>query len=111
MWARQARCGELDARALPLLADTLGAGPRQFSVAFLSVLAGIMLAAETVKEAGGVAAGLNDDHNRAVVQTVTPWSARNRTGRLAVDNGCPVCTDSLSWRLGLGATLPRANAA
>jgi hypothetical protein len=110
-WAHQARCGELDARALPVLADTLAVGPRQFSVGFLSLLAGVMLAAETVKEAAGVAEGLDETQNRAVVQTVTPWSTRNRTGRHAADGACLACSQPRRLAAWTRRYVPRRRAA
>ncbi len=90
-WARTARCGELDNRALPILAAELDTQPHQFSVGYLSVLAGVLLAAEAVKERASVTGGLDDDKNHVSIQTVNPWSSRNNATRYLRQEDCIFC--------------------
>ena len=90
-WARTARCGELDNRALPFLEEELDTQPRQFSVGYLSVLAGVLLAAEAVKERAASQGSLNDDLNYVSVQTVGPWSPRNGATRYLRQDDCLFC--------------------
>lgn len=90
-WARTARCGELDNRALPLLAEELNATPHQFSVGYLSVLAGVLLAAEAVKERASSTRALDDDKNHVSIQTLTPWSSRNNATRYLKQEDCIFC--------------------
>ncbi|HEU5034521.1 MAG TPA: hypothetical protein VFT62_07165, partial [Mycobacteriales bacterium] len=77
--------------ALPALRTVLASAPRQFAVGYLSVIAGTLLAAETLKEAIGAAPPLADDNNYVAVQTVDPASTRNRGSRLGTDPGCRFC--------------------
>lgn len=90
-WARTARCGELDNRALPLLAGELDTQPHQFSVGYLSVLAGVLLAAEAVKERGSSTGGLDDDVNHVSIQTLSPWLPRNNATRYLRQEDCIFC--------------------
>lgn len=90
-WASTARCGELDSRALPLLAGEFDTGPRQFSVGYLSVLAGVLLAAEAVKEAASWTSNLGDDKNYLSIQTASPWSPRNSSKRYLNQTDCAFC--------------------
>jgi len=90
-WARTARCGELDHRALPFLEEELDAQPRQFSVGYLSVLAGVLLAAEAVKERAASQGTLDGDLNYVSIQTVSPWSSRNSATRYLRQDDCVFC--------------------
>lgn len=90
-WARTARCGELDQRALPFLEEELDAQPRQFSVGHLSVLAGVLLAAEAVKERAASQGTLDDDLNYVSIQTVSPWSSRKSATRYLRQDDCVFC--------------------
>lgn len=90
-WARTARCGELDNRALPFLKEEFDAQPRQFSVGYLSVLAGVLLAAEAVKERAASQGSLNDDLNYVSIQTVGPWSPRNGATKYLRQDDCLFC--------------------
>ncbi|MDR6434985.1 hypothetical protein J2790_000106 [Paenarthrobacter nicotinovorans] len=101
-WARTARCGELDNRALPFLGEALDPKPLQFSVGYLSVLAGVLLAAEAVKDRIASDGSLNDDLNYVGIQTVSPWSPRNSVTRYLPQGDCIFCgTGGSTTRLNL----------
>jgi hypothetical protein len=89
-WAATGTCGVPGERLLPDL-KALEPGPRLFAVSFVSMLAGAMLAAETVKEVTSAAAPLSGRVSRAVLQLWSPAAPTNRAGAFVRDPVCPRC--------------------
>ena len=89
-WAQNGACGTTSAALLPLLQRT-AVEPRQFSVGFVSVAAGTLLAAELLKTTLGAATPLNAGFPRAVLQFFSPESTGNGAVRYARDPQCPKC--------------------
>jgi len=100
-WIRTGGCGESGERLLHLIRRTEDE-PEAWAVGFTSVLAGTMLAAETLKEHLGVEVPLNAHLQRAVYQFESPDAATNRAGPILRDPRCPKCDPSsdatLVWR-------------
>jgi hypothetical protein len=69
----------------------LNEGENEFAVAFVSVMAGTMLAAEVVKESSGGAELLSEDLQRATFQFFSPLAKANRASRFQRDPKCPMC--------------------
>ncbi|WP_119321597.1 ThiF family adenylyltransferase [Capsulimonas corticalis] len=89
-WAQNATCGETGDRILGYLrhADD---GPDRFAVGFVSVMAGALLAAETIKELLHSPLPLNDIRNRATFQFVTPASPWNGSKPYRREEQCTLC--------------------
>ncbi len=100
-WIRSGGCGESGERLLHFIRRTEDE-PEDWAVGFVSVLAGTMLAAETIKEHLGVEVPLNGVLQRAVYQFENPAAATNRAGPFLRDPTCPKCdpsTDATSvWK-------------
>ena len=89
-WQKHGGCGQVEARVLG--AVRAGAQePERFAVGFVSVLAGTLLAAQTVKEVIGGAPALTDEVNRAVFQFFRPWARSNGVRPHARRPTCPAC--------------------
>jgi hypothetical protein len=91
-WARDpiGQCGHAGERVLSVLLDADRDDRRLFSVPHVSVLAGVLLAAETVKVAAG-AGGLGPGLERAVFTFLRPLAPTNGAGRYRRDPYCPQC--------------------
>lgn len=92
-WIETGRCGLSGERLLHLLRRR-DDDPTEFAVGFVSVLAGAMLASETVKDVLGLQVPLNNAFPRAVYQFQNPNASTNRTGPFARDPSCPKCDPS-----------------
>lgn len=90
-WARRGDCGTISSAVLGHL-NQQGNQPPMWSVGFVSVYAGVALAAEMLKEAAGhSAAGTG-----AKFQFMKPQSPGNgRRRSVAADATCPVCGDDV----------------
>ncbi len=88
-WARDGTCGYVGDRLAARLRPG-GVGPAAFAVGFVSVIAGTMLAAQTIHEAvewrplDGLMA-------RAVMTFADPTAATNRPTRFGRQPDCPMC--------------------
>jgi molybdopterin/thiamine biosynthesis adenylyltransferase len=89
-WSWEGRCGQAGERLLNHIRQT-DEGPRQFTVGFVSVMAGTLLAAETVKDICGADVPLSDKLSRAVVQFWHPTARTNKPGFFGRDPGCSAC--------------------
>lgn len=92
-WAEKGECGQVDAAAISYLQQGDEAEP-MFSVGFVSVLAGVALAAEILKESAGCPMPLNDEFGQVKFQFLTP-SAEGNGDPLPVerDPGCAHCDE------------------
>ncbi len=88
-WIATGRCGLAGERLLPLLRQS--DGEPAFAVAFVSVMSGVMLAAELLKDHLVHAAPLNEDRQRAVFQFFSPLARSNRAVAFLRDPRCPMC--------------------
>lgn len=95
-WLRDpvGRCATAGARVLDILRETLSEDPRLFAVPFVSVFAGTMLAAESVKEIAGGAPSLSVAEPRAVFTFLNPAAETNRSAAYPRDPSCPQCDPS-----------------
>jgi hypothetical protein len=66
------------------------AGPTAFAVGFVSLMAGTMLAAQTIRERLGDRC-LDGSLCRGVVTFLDPTAASNAPRRLLRDSSCPMC--------------------
>jgi len=90
-WAIRGACGYAGDRLLAYLRAGQDDHPADFAVGFVSVMAGTMLAAQTLKEAMGTAHPLHDVTCRAVLVFVDPSSPRNSPSRHRRDSRCTMC--------------------
>jgi hypothetical protein len=99
-WLDRGQCDEVGARLLASLRHSATSQtPARFAVGFTSVMAGVLLAAETIKVTLGQdlqpgQVGINN----ATVQFLKPSSMINAAGPLGRDPQCPACvpTDTAS---------------
>ncbi len=91
-WAIEAQCGYVGDRIAAYLAPT-NADATAFAVGFVSVMAGTMLAAQSIKEIldEGPIGGLEC---RAVMQFLDPNASSNRTRLYARQPDCSMCDPS-----------------
>jgi hypothetical protein len=98
-WGRVGGCGHVGAALLDRLRPS-DAGPAQFSVGFMSVLAGTILAAQAIKDAvrrSKVPAGISDgvplvgDEARFVANLAAAANGLGGVRRYVRDAGCPAC--------------------
>jgi len=89
-WAVQGECGFAGDLLIAHLRTT-AAGVNAFAVGFVSVLAGTMLAAQTVKELIGTTHPFIGVTCRAVLQFLNPSSDRNAPTPYAREEGCAMC--------------------
>jgi molybdopterin/thiamine biosynthesis adenylyltransferase len=88
-WAVEGQCGYAGDRIAQHLRPT-DQGPRAFAVGFVSVMAGTMLAAQTVKEVLD-AGPVRGTACRAVLQFWNPLAPRNAVGRYLRERNCAAC--------------------
>ena len=93
-WIQTGKCGVAGERLLPFIRRN-ESGPNRFAVGFVSVMAGTLLAAETVKDVIGVSAPLNDTSQRASFQFWNPAAAINAARPYLRDGACPMCTEGI----------------
>jgi molybdopterin/thiamine biosynthesis adenylyltransferase len=90
-WAEEGGCGGVGDAALA----RMRAGdepPAMFSVGFVSVMAGTLLAVELIKEHLGRPVPLDDEHQNAKFQFWQPSASRNgRPTTIRRDENCSVC--------------------
>jgi ThiF family protein len=92
-WAQDGECGQAGDAALARLREQQDKPPAMFSVGFVSVLAGTMLAAQVLKEHAGHSVPLNDNAQSAKLQLVNPTVARNGLPTAVQrDPRCPACS-------------------
>jgi ThiF family len=89
-WLNTEKCGEEGARLLQVLRDRDGGGGR-FAVGFTSVLAGVLLATEFIKDSAGYKTSLDGINNHAVFQFFETLSDANESSYVARDQSCPAC--------------------
>ena len=100
-WIQNGRCGQASARLLPFLRQSGNgngegnSGQPDFAVSFVSVMAGTLLAAETVKDYFAVDVPLNDDLSRAAMQFWTPTVHTSCATSYRRESGCTMCAPSL----------------
>jgi ThiF family len=97
-WISTGRCGLAGEQLLSLLRRN--EDEHEFAVAFVSVMAGTLLAAELIKDASGGAEALSENLQRATFQFFSPLAKTNRATRFHRDSKCPMCDpNSLATRL------------
>jgi hypothetical protein len=98
-WAVAGTCGYATDRLLDRLRANHDGGVTAFAVGFVSVMAGTMLAAQTVREVMDDRC-LNGTLARAVMQFLQPTATTNRPLRQLRDGSCPMCDpDELATRI------------
>lgn len=92
-WAEKGECGQVEAATLSYLRQS-DESEATFSVGFVSVFAGVALAAELLKESAGCPTPLNDEFGQAKFQFLNP-SAEGNGDPLPVerDPGCTHCDE------------------
>jgi molybdopterin/thiamine biosynthesis adenylyltransferase len=97
-WAEKGECGQIGAAALSYLQRS-DEPEANFSVGFVSVFAGVALAAELLKETAGCPVPLNDEFGQAKFQFLNP-SAEGNGDPLPVkrDPGCVHCDEDAIGR-------------
>jgi ThiF family len=88
-WIATGRCGVAGERLLPLLRRD--DGEPEFAVAFVSVMAGTLLAAELLKDHLTHGAPLSEAQQRAAFQFFSPLARSNRAVAFLRDPRCPMC--------------------
>jgi molybdopterin/thiamine biosynthesis adenylyltransferase len=83
-------CGEIESRVLAAARAGSPQAP-QFAVGFVSTMAGVLLAAETVKEVSGLPGPLDETNARTVFQFENPSAESNGFTRHVRDPRCVVC--------------------
>src|ERR1051326_1758193 len=107
-WLAKPECGMTGEQLLPLLRRDADE-PEEFSVGFVSVTAGALLAAELIKDHLAAIAPLDRAHPRAAVQFINPAQTRGAQpyGR---DPRCPKCIPDAPtsgiWENRYAAVLP-----
>jgi hypothetical protein len=97
-WAVEGTCSYATDRLLARLRLS-HEGPRAFAVGFVSVMAGTMLAAQTIREIIGDRC-LDGTLSRAVMQFLDPTAASNAPRRQRRDATCPMCDpEALATRI------------
>jgi hypothetical protein len=89
-WVVRGQCGRASERLLPALRGGLRLPP-EFAISFVSSLAGVLLAAELLKDMAAVDVPLDDTNVRFVFQFAKPLARTNRPGRYLPDATCPLC--------------------
>jgi hypothetical protein len=89
-WIVRNECGRASDRLLQAFRGDLRLPP-QFSVSFVSGLAGVLLAAELLKDHYATDVPLDDANVRFVFQFLDPFARTNRTGRYLPEPDCPMC--------------------
>lgn len=86
------RCGELGPDKMTLLRSTADGKEERFAVGFVSALAGVLLAGETLKDRlASNDVPLNDARSRAVFQFLRPLAQTNGPAVYQRDPNCPRC--------------------
>jgi hypothetical protein len=88
-WAETGSCGMTGERLLPLMRRSAGEQP--FAVGFVSVLAGVALAAEFIKDHLDVPVPLTAGTQRFVFQFHNPLARSNKANGYIRDSECPMC--------------------
>jgi hypothetical protein len=89
-WISTKRCGDEGERLLTFLREQ-DQGGGVFAVGFTSVLAGVLLATEFIKDCIGYKEPLNNSTNHAVFQFFEVLSGANESSFVAADVKCPAC--------------------
>jgi precorrin-6B methylase 2 len=97
-WAREGGCGQLGDQMLERLRPSAGTAP-EFSVGFVSVLAGVLLACQVIKDAyfgaqvetAEIAPALVGDRARFTTNLVAPLSPLGAVRTYQRDRSCPCC--------------------
>lgn len=100
-WEQAGRCGEAGDRLLAHIRKS-ATEPERFAVGFVSVAAGVLLAAQLIKECAHAKAVLDERTNRAVFQFWNLISCVNGPSFYARQASCPKCApgtiDATVWR-------------
>ncbi len=97
-WIASGRCGVAGERLLPLLRQN--EGEPAFAVGFVSVMAGVMLAAELLKDHLVHSGPLSQSLQRATFQFFSPLARSNRAIAFLRDPRCSMCApDSIATRI------------
>lgn len=97
-WAIEGTCSYATDRLLAHLRQS-HEGPRAFAVGFVSVIAGTMLATQTIREIIGDRC-LDGTLSRAVMQFLDPTATSNAPRRQRRDATCPMCDpEALAMRI------------
>jgi len=91
-WVESGKCSETGSRMLEMLQRN-HREPLQFAVPFVSVMAGTLLAAETIKQLAGGHGCLDGQTNRVSIQFFDPLARGNARTFLGRDHRCPKCAD------------------
>lgn len=92
-WLDRGECGEVGTRLLAWLREQASGDTPRFAVGFTSVMAGTLVAAETVKILlGQPLRAAAPEHNNVTFQFLKPTAPANSTGVLARDGACPACS-------------------
>ncbi|MEU6848468.1 hypothetical protein ABZ901_00775 [Actinacidiphila alni] len=92
-WLGRGECGEVGTRLLASLREQAAGDTPRFAVGFTSVMAGTLLAAETIKILlGQPLRAAAPAHNNVTFQFLKPTAPANSTGVLARDGKCPACS-------------------
>ena len=83
-------CGRASERLLPTLRGDMKLPP-EFAISFVSGLAGVLLAAEFLKDHFAQDTVLDSERVRAVFQFATPLARTNRAAPYPPDASCPLC--------------------
>lgn len=102
-WLDRGECGEVGGRLLESLRRQAEPAQARFAVGFTSVMAGTLLAAETIKSLLQQSMReTNPQHNNVTFQFLKPTAHVNATGLLARDPQCPACASTnpavAAWR-------------
>lgn len=89
-WAVTGQCGYAGERLVEHLRAS-DRGPEAFAVGFVSVMAGTMLAAQTVREAAGLQDPFDGLRCRAKVTFMDPTAMTNQVSAYGRDPACPSC--------------------
>ncbi|MEO3861872.1 hypothetical protein [Acrocarpospora sp. B8E8] len=91
-WLHRGECGEVSTRLLDTLRKWEPDPPSRFAVGFTSVMAGVMLTAETIKTLiSQPMTPTTPEANQATFQFLQPTASVNAADRLARDPRCPAC--------------------
>lgn len=88
-WLASGKCGMAGERLLPFLRRSND--EPAFAVSFVSVMAGVMLAAELLKDHLAHRGPLSESSQRATFQFFSPLARSNRSAPFLRDPRCPMC--------------------
>lgn len=99
-YVRTGKCGEAGEALLAVMRVSVEERAARFAIGFVSVAAGTLLAAETIKLGIPDAPGMSSDRNRVALQFQRPDS-NGAASALAREGACPACREGTAltrWR-------------